>query len=233
MSDLSFFIREALKRGYSEQELFPELLRKGYSKKEIENAFVSLSKSKNNRNTSQEKIGPFKKLELLFSQPGNFFTLVKENSVKDSLILFTAVALVIVLLNIGISFLLKGFFFPSGGIFRYTDAFFIVPYIFSFIALFVFSIVTHGIARLFGGRGNYTDSLNAIAYSAIPTIIFTIILPLALIAFIYSVILLVFGISEYHQIEKGKAVIAAIVPILAVILFLGIIIMFFIYSFRF
>ena len=80
------------------------------------------------------------------------------------------------------------------------------------------------------GSGSYTDTYNVIAYSLVPYAILSIVPLIGFLSFIYSIILMTIGFAKYHNISKGKAVTAAIIPLVIVLVLLIILAIFIFFS---
>ncbi|MFH1425162.1 MAG: Yip1 family protein [archaeon] len=210
MPTLKEFVTKAKKRGHSKEDLIQELKRKGYSQKEIEEAF---QKSRTpQKPKAQTEITFFQKIGMLFSKPAEFFQTVQEPNIKNSLIMLLIVGAAFALFSFGLSLILSSF---SGGFSLMRGIGSISSIIWSAFLIatsFAYAGVSHLIIIIFKGQGNFKDTYNAVAYSLIPAIIFSIIPLIGFFSFIYSIILMVFGFSEYHNLSKGKASAAAITP---------------------
>ncbi len=77
----------------------------------------------------------------------------------------------------------------------------------------------HLFIKLFGGKGNYVQTLKANSYASTPAMLLSWIpFPiLGLIALGWSFVLNIIGISELHEISIGRSVLALIAAILAII----------------
>lgn len=231
MTGLKDFVKESVDKGYSRDEIYKQLEGKGYSKGEIAAAFVSLKQG--DQITGSDDVPFGEKLKLIFGNPAGFFKRVREKSIWKSLGLFVLVQ--VLLLMIG--FFLQLFFMSlvGGGLMGSiaSSVFALVFLGIAIVGLFAYSGISHLIARGLGGQGSFTDTFNAVAYSSIPAMIFGIIPLVIYISWIYAVILIAFGISEYHKISKGKAAVPAIVPPLALIVLIVVLIVWAISQLRF
>jgi len=234
--DISKIISDAKERGYSKNEIVSLLIKKGYSKEEISQALGT----KKSSYKSQESISYTDKFKLLFSSPSGFFQSFKEDSIIESMKLYIFVLLIIFSIQYGLSLILSSFFrdiFGLSYIFGiFGIGFYISYFIASFIGTFIYAGIAHLTLILFKGEdsiGNYTDTYNVITYSLIPTIIILSLIPIiGFLSFIYSIILITFGLSIYHKISKGKAVVAALMPIILAVIFIVLLLFFLISAFR-
>lgn len=221
--------------GYSKQELVQTLLKKGYSRKEIDDAF-------NDKNTKikqkESNLDYWGKIKLIFSNPVEFFKAVREPSIKDSFIMYLVVGVLTSLFSYGVAMLFSRSFlrYISGGIFGYFGYTYIYLgigiFLVSIAAIFAYAGIVQLIAKWFGGIGNYTDSFNALAYSSIPGRILMVIPIIGFLAFIYSLVLAIIGVSEYHNISKGKATAVVLIPIGAIIVIFILFAIWFIFALR-
>lgn len=233
MSELSDFILKAIEKGYTKDELSQKLLERGYTKKEIYSAFQSTESKSIGIEGKESSINYWEKIKLLFSKPVGFFEVVREPTIGKSIILYLMVLAVVFAIGFGISMLFSRIFYVNRFIslsslfglgYGSAGLFSIVFYILYFASSFVYAGISHLIIKWSGGNGKYLDTYNVCAYSLIPFVILTIIPLIGYLSFIYSIILMTFGFSSYHKISKGRAVTAALVPIILAIALLGILI---------
>ena len=221
MTGLSDYISEATKKGFEKEEIIELLLKKGYSEKEINNAFNSMQKKTFAIKYTDETVPYLEKIKLLFSKPKNFFEIIRENNIGQSIILFLIVSAIISALSFGISMLFSGIFMYSAlsmiGI-GLSGGFYLIALVIGFGLSFIFAGISHLLVKLFKGTGNYLDTYNVVIYSVIPAIILGLVPLLGFLSFIYSIVLMTFGFSAYHNISKGKAVASALLPILLLII---------------
>ena len=232
------FLSDGLQRGFSKEELSNTLIKRGYSKKEIELAYSKLSGDSVFR--KENEINAYNKVIMLFSDFNTFFKNVREPTITKSLLLLLIISALTGLISIGIAYLISGFGlrgigFSSlwgigyGGLALGLGIFFLILMM---IGSFVYAGVVHLVSKWMGGEGKYVDAYNICAYSMIPSVILRIIPFIGIISFIYSIVLTVFGISEQYKISKGKATLAALLPIIVVVAIIIIFVLFLIFSFR-
>ncbi len=227
-------VKEAKNKGFSKEDIVSELKRKGYSREEIDKAFFDGGKRKAREQIKGEKLSDLKKIGYLFSKPGEVFNNFYEETIVRALGLYAIIAVIVSLLGAGVLFILRGF---SGGV---DYSFFVFDFILIVILLgisiggtFVYAGISHLVVRGLGGSGSFVDSYNVCTYSLIPCLIISLIVPyIGWLSIIYSIILMSFGLSEYHGISRGRAVIAALLPViivfvLFVLLFLYVVFVFF------
>ncbi len=230
MPSLKEFIAQAMEQGYTKEDLIPELIKKGYSRQEIAEAFSPHPASRKQNGT--EILPVIEKIKLLFSHPTQFLQEVNENTIKPALIAYTLTALSAAILGIALIFIIGGFFlrgfFPLFGI---GFIFPLILFVFSVAGTFVYAGLSHSMIKLVKGKGTFTQTYNACTYSLIPAAILAIIPYIGWLSIIYSIVLMTFGFSEYHNISKGKAVVAALTPIILAFLILGFLILYLLFSF--
>jgi hypothetical protein len=225
MVSLKEFVKLAKEKGLSKIEITSELRKKGYSDDEITEAFGNSITSKTNKSKDTSDIEPLEKIKMLFLEPSGFFSRVRDETISRSLILYTIISLIMIFIRYGLIFalgqlgsnyrysgILGGGLFGLFGIYSY--AFIIFFFVGGIILTFVYSGIVHLTAKIAGGEGGFVDSYNAVTYSLIVSSILSIIPVIGMLAFIYSIVLAVFGISEYHKISKGKAVTAVLSPLI-------------------
>lgn len=219
MPEIKDYIREAINKGYSEEEIYDLFSKKGYSVKEIKSGFNSFGTP---RQAPQilEEISAVKKIGLTFSDPKGFFDKVQDKGIgKSLLLLFTVCICAFVIGGIGM-FLFSAFRegYRIGFVYgSYLAIFFVFIFALSLLFSFIYAGFSHAIIKGFGGQGNYKDTFNAVVYSCIPACIFSLIPIVGMLSFVYSIVLMTFGYSKYHNISYDKALTAALVPILLVI----------------
>ena len=116
------------------------------------------------------------------------------------------------------------FFFGSGSLFFGLGFF-----IFGVIMTFLYSAFIHVIMIAFKSEGSYKDSYNVYTYSMVPYLILSVIPIIGFLSIIYSFVLMIMGISRVHNVSKGKAALACLLPLVLVFgLIIGFIIMLYI-----
>ena len=85
------------------------------------------------------------------------------------------------------------------------------------IMTFVYSGLIHALIIAFKGEGTYFSSYNVYTYSMIPYLILSVVPMVGFLAIIYSIILMIIGISKVHNISKEKAALACLLPAVVVI----------------
>ncbi|MBS3080504.1 YIP1 family protein [Candidatus Pacearchaeota archaeon] len=236
--DLVEVIKKAKSRGYSSNEIVKLLLSKGYSQSEIYNAMNIQKKEKVSK--PAKDYDSIEKIKMLFTSPLNFFDNVREETIISSLSIYSIIVVLVAVLNYGIRLLIPGNFFALRLIGNSLFYLFGYSYIFSFVLIvlqiaitFISALILHFIARIMGGAGNYSDSYNIVTYSFIPAIILSLIPIVGLFGWIFSLIIMVFGVSSIHNLSKGKSVFVVLLPIIVMFLLLIMLIFWFIFSFRF
>ncbi|VVB78062.1 Yip1 domain protein [uncultured archaeon] len=233
MVSLKEFVATAKERGLSKSEIISGLKEKGYSDKDIQEAF-GYSQEKSKIKYSDE-VKNFEKIKMLFFEPNGFFKKVREKTIINSLVTYVIISLIVAAISFGFRSILGGI---VGGIFssyliggQGVILSLILP-ILGIVSTFIYAGAAHIVIIILKGEGNFIDSYNAVTYSFVAGIILSIIPIVGFLGYIYSVVLMVFGLSEYHKISKGKAVAAAITPIIFVIVLLIILIFYFLVRIR-
>lgn len=221
-------VDEAKKGGFSKEDIIFELKKKGYSREEIEEAFAGRRrKAVVGRGTvrigSGEQLSESQKIGYLFSRPLDVFSCFYEKTIFRALSLYAIIEGILFLLLFAFSFFLGRFFGPGEFVFSFASVvsfiFIVILFGISIGGTFVYAGICHLVAKGMGGGGNYTDSYNVCTYSLIPSLMIGLIIPfVGWLSIVYSVVLMTFGLAEYHGISKGKAVVAALTPILIGIL---------------
>lgn len=234
MGDLSKYISIAFDKGYTKEEVVETFLDKGYSMKEINDALNPIGKGYKKPDQGFKTIGYPEKLKLLFSKPIEFFNVVREPKITKSMVSFLIVSASVLLISFAISFITMIISYGAVGNlgFMLSSSFLIILLILIFASTFIFSGIYYLVVKLFKGTGTYTDTYNAYTYSLIPGIILSVIPIVGYLFFIYSIVLMVFGFSRYHNISKGKAVLVVLIPIIPVIILIVVFVLFLFFSLR-
>jgi hypothetical protein len=85
------------------------------------------------------------------------------------------------------------------------------------IAIFIISAIIHLCLMIVRGNNNrYRTTFRAISYSNSAQLFNIVPFVGSLIAFIYMIILFIFGVREGHEISTGKAVLAVLLPLIVI-----------------
>ena len=87
-----------------------------------------------------------------------------------------------------------------------------VSLIMLFLLTFVYSGLIHVLIIAFKGKEKYSGSYNVFTYSLIPYLILSVLPLVGFFAIVYSIVLMIIGLSKVHNISKGKAVLACLLP---------------------
>lgn len=87
------------------------------------------------------------------------------------------------------------------------------------IALVIMVLLFHLCARVVGGDGEWTDTLRAVVFSSTPVVVIGWI-PFvgSFLADLWSLVLMVVGVREYHHLSTGRAAIAVLLPAIVLII---------------
>jgi hypothetical protein len=86
------------------------------------------------------------------------------------------------------------------------------------LALFIGAAWLHLWVYILGGRKGYLETLKAIAYGDTPSLLLGWIPVIGIIGGIWSLILLILGIRELHEISTGRAALALILAIVVLVI---------------
>lgn len=232
--ELGDVIEQAKRKGFTKKEINSLLLNRGYSQAEIDKElYPGRSGSKGFGVGSGGAKGYFdniEKFKMLFSDPQGFFGKVREPNIGGSILLFVIVSLLVGLVSFGFQFILARSLFGS----RFGFSYFGIGFSFLITGVtmtFVFSGIVHTVVKIFHGKGSYVDSYNIVTYSLVPAAVLSLIPIIGILSFIYSIVLMTFGISIVHKIDKGKAVVAALMPMILLIGLVGFLVLWFFFAF--
>src|SRR3989338_8013662 len=171
------FIDIGLKKGMLRSELIDILIQKGYSKKEIDAAFGTKKDDKIMRK-KESGLSHMQKVGKIFSDPLGFFDEVREDSIKNSFLLYLFSLLIVMGVGVIFAFL---FGMMLSGVSRFSVSSFIgfifypIMFVLGLAATFVYAGIVHLMMKMFNGRGSFTDSYNACTYSLIPVAIISVV----------------------------------------------------------
>jgi hypothetical protein len=149
-----------------------------------------------------------------------FFEKVQDESIAKALILLLFILFIVSLIRIGLSFTIGGLFggFMGGGMFILGGG--LAYFIFGILGSFIYAGIIHVIVKIFGGEGNYVDTYNIFAYSSLPALVLSLIPFVGFLGGIFSMIIMIFGISFLHNVSKGKAVLIVLMPLILLFAFI-------------
>jgi hypothetical protein len=94
-------------------------------------------------------------------------------------------------------------------------------FLFYLLGIFVQALIIHAFVLLMGGTKGATQTVKATMYACTPFFLLGWIPFVSIIAYIWSLVLLIIGIKENHQMELGNAVLVVIIPIVLVLILIG------------
>ncbi|WP_440950226.1 YIP1 family protein [Methanosphaerula subterraneus] len=146
----------------------------------------------------------------------------EESTVQDTLIYYLEIILAFALLSTIVTALLQsaGFATTVDLLAPASLLIYLVGLIVGMIiALVIMVLIFHLCARVVGGDGEWTDTLRAVVFSSTPiAVIGWIPIVGSLIADLWSLVLMVVGIREYHHLSTGRAAIAVLLPVIVLII---------------
>lgn len=112
-------------------------------------------------------------------------------------------------------------FMESGGTFILIPVMFILIFVIGIIGIFIGAAIVHLGVLLVGGNQGYHQTVKSLIYGGTPGYIFGWIPFIGIIGSIWSLILIIFGVKELHDISTGRAVIAVLLPIIIIAAIVG------------
>lgn len=109
----------------------------------------------------------------------------------------------------------------AGGGFIIAGAMFIATLIFGIIGVFIGAAIIHLGVILVGGNQGYEQTVKSLIYGGTPGYLFGWIPFIGIIGSIWSLILIIFGVKELHEVSTGKAVIAVLIPVIIIAAIVG------------
>ena len=164
--------------------------------------------------------GFWDKIKYIFSDPNLFFQKVKsEDGIKNSLLMYAIIGAFFSVISYAFSFG-RMMSMRSGG-YGSLGGFGFVMLGVGIIMTFAYSGLIHVIMIAFKSEGSYKDSYNAYTYSMIPFLILSVVPMVGFFSIIYSFILMIIGTSNVHNVSKGKAALACLLPAVVIGLVIG------------
>ncbi|HSU72676.1 MAG TPA: Yip1 family protein, partial [Candidatus Binatia bacterium] len=107
----------------------------------------------------------------------------------------------------------------------------IISYFLTLIFSFIFVGILYLYVRIFGGKAGYAQTYNLWAYAQMPTLLFGWIPVVSFFAGIWSLLLLIIGTSEVHQMSRMRATLLYLIPLFFVFIVVAIVLTFITYVF--
>ncbi|MFB6089195.1 MAG: YIP1 family protein [Candidatus Aenigmatarchaeota archaeon] len=85
------------------------------------------------------------------------------------------------------------------------------------ISIFVIAAISHVLLIVVGGKGSYEGTLRVVAYTT-AFLLISWIPVLGILIGIYALYVVLIGYSNVHEISKGRALLALLIPMLAILL---------------
>jgi hypothetical protein len=94
-------------------------------------------------------------------------------------------------------------------------------FLFYLLGVFVEGLIMHAFVLLMGGEKGAKQTIKTTMYASTPFLLLGWIPFVSIIAYIWSLVLLVIGLKENHEMELWKAVLVVLIPIVLVIILIG------------
>ena len=222
---LADWIKKYESKWYSEEQLYGFLVKKGFSKQEIDDAINPSAKLPSNI---------LDKIKYVFSDIDKFFETFKwERGITNAFLTVLGFSSVSSALSFGMIFFSPFGLrqsFGYGYFFGYSSYLIIGIMVLNIILGFAYAGIVHALIKAFKGTGGYAKTYQVYAYSLIPAFLISLVPLIGWLSIIYSIILMIIGLSKIHNISKGYSALAIFMPILLV---LGILAIFLFYYLRY
>ena len=93
-------------------------------------------------------------------------------------------------------------------------------FLFYLLGVFVEGLIIHAFVVLMGGEKGVNQTIKTTMYSSTPFLLLGWIPIVSMIAYIWSIVLLIIGIKETQEMELGKAIVVVLIPIVLFIILL-------------
>jgi hypothetical protein len=151
----------------------------------------------------------------------------EESTIQDTLLYYLEIILIFSLLTTILAGLLASIGFGTavdlqapGSLLIYLAALLIG----TIIALVIMVLIFHGCAKIMGGDGALEDTLRAFVLSSTPVAVIGWVPVIgSIIADLWSLVLMIAGVREYHHLSTGRAALAVLLPAVILVI-LGILI---------
>jgi hypothetical protein len=158
----------------------------------------------------------------LIMHPVRTLISLRDESLASALLYYLAITLGFTILSI-IMVLAAGALaapLPVSGVDPLSMALFGIELIcITFVSLLIGTGIVHGAVWLMDGAGTIQDTIRIFCYAETPSLVVGWVPVIGwIIASVWSVILLVLGLKEYHRLTLQQAVIAVLLPLGAVFL---------------
>jgi hypothetical protein len=94
-------------------------------------------------------------------------------------------------------------------------------FLFYLLGVFVEGLIIHAFVVLMGGEKGAKQTIKTTMYSSTPFLLLGWIPVVSMIAYIWSIVLLIIGIKETQEMELGKAIVVVLIPIVLFIILIS------------
>jgi len=166
----------------------------------------------------------------MITDPGETIRRSRSASLGDAIIYYLILILIFSVLSTAVTWLLGDAhpmpLSPAGDI-AIAATYLVGVIIGGIIALLIISAILHIFIKILGGSGDYTDTARAFSLAMTPAAVIAWIPLIGLFAGIWAFVLMVMGVSAYHQLSTVRAVIAILLPVVLLIILAALAFMFF------
>ncbi len=162
------------------------------------------------------EMGIVDKIKIVMAHPSEFFRKIKDEKGLGNASKYLAILSLVYVVPIAVlTAFAVGVSNPFSGVFTnlFGVGMVIFLYAISLVSAFVGSGVLHVFARILKGKGNFSATFKAVVYGDTPALLLGWIPLVSIVAGIYSLYLVIKGISVLHSVSMGRAfVIAFVLP---------------------
>jgi hypothetical protein len=94
-------------------------------------------------------------------------------------------------------------------------------FLFYLLGVFVEGLIIHAFVVLMGGEKGAKQTIKTTMYSSTPFLLLGWIPFVSIIAYIWSIVLLIIGIKETQEMELGNAILVVLIPVVLFIILIG------------
>ncbi len=226
------YVQDALVKGYEEQFIIGNLTKAGFDYFEVEAAIATakmtpefkrkinaLQLGKTEERVDILQLSFFQRIYYILFKPVKFFSNIgAEEGVYRPLFFYSILVCFSTVL-----FTFFHFFVEETEINIMDLGFFnvfsviLLSIIVSIAAVFAVSALIQFFVSLFRGEKFYFDTFRVVVYSATPGLIFSAMPFINALAFVWALVLYVYGLKKVHNLSFWKAVLAVVLPLVLVL----------------
>lgn len=172
-------------------------------------------KEKYGKSNPKAPMGFIEKIKKVILSPNEFFDAIKtEEGITQAFIYYAILSLIYSIL-FGIFYFLMPTFLGPMPFGELGIAMIVISYVVGLISVFIYAVITHIFTKIVGGNGNYSATFKSLVYASTPSLLLGWVPMIGVIFAIFSLYLMIKGISKLHGITMLRAFVAVfIIPLI-------------------